>query len=106
MAEESDTKLNPAAEQSSTTDPKLAKDEINKVTSEATAGSDAQTYTEMASNAASGVGSSVFSMFGGGAKKEKKEEADDTNEPSGSSKKKEGDVCTQLFWCCSRARAR
>ena len=54
------------------------------------------TYTEMASNAAasatnaaSGMTSNVFSMFGGGAKREKKEQVDDdADEPSGSSKAK------------------
>lgn len=50
---------------------------------------------EKAKETATGVKSSVFSMFGGGAKKEKKQEEDDEDEPSGSSKKKaaEGEVC-------------
>lgn len=44
--------------------------------------------TDTASQAATGVKDSVFSMFGGGAKKEKKPEEDDVDEPSGSSKAK------------------
>ena len=43
---------------------------------------------ETATQAATGVKDSVFSMFGGGAKKEKKVEEDETDEPSGSSKAK------------------
>ena len=98
---ETDTKLDPAAERASDAEPKLAKDETSKLTSGVTDGSSksaeksGQSYTEMASNAAttatSAVKDSVFSMFGGGAKKEKKAEEDDVDKPSGSSKAKKGE---------------
>lgn len=47
---------------------------------------------DTASQAATGVKDSVFSMFGGGAKKEKKpEEDDDANDRSGSAKAKKAE---------------
>ncbi|KAI9711831.1 MAG: hypothetical protein M1820_001976 [Bogoriella megaspora] len=96
---ESDTKLDPAAEAASGTEPKLAKDETEKVTSAVTestkdnanAPESGESVTDKASNAASAVKENVFSMFGGGPKKEKKEEEEDVDEPSGSSKKKDED---------------
>lgn len=95
---ETDTKLDPAAERASGAEPKLAKEETAKLTTGITDGSSestekpAQSYTEMASNAAtaatSAVKDNVFSMFGGGVKKEKKQGEEDADEPSGSSKAK------------------
>ncbi|KAL9076863.1 MAG: hypothetical protein Q9157_003530 [Trypethelium eluteriae] len=99
---ESDTKLDPAAQAASAAEPKLAKEETQKVTTGVTEdqkeggektveGNTGDTVTEKASNAASAVKENVFSMFGGGPKKERKEEENDVDEPSGSSKKKEGE---------------
>lgn len=108
----SDATATPSADQTASSEPRLAQHETNLVknplgdaSSEAPATDPkGTTYTEAAANAAtsaastataaaSGVKDSVFSMFGGGAKKERKaDEDDDANEPSGSSKaKKDGD---------------
>lgn len=97
MSETTDTKLPPAS-----SEPTLAKDETNKVTSQATEDStkpltaqatDAvSSVAETATVAATEAKDSVFSMFGGGAKKEKKPEEDDVDEPSGSSKKQAAEV--------------
>jgi len=86
--------LKPSGAESNTTsnDLKLNKENTEKLTGstsgegKADEAKPASTYTEAATNAATGVKDSVFSMFGGGAKKEKKEEKDDVDEPSGSSK--------------------
>ncbi|KAI9816829.1 MAG: hypothetical protein M1827_001474 [Pycnora praestabilis] len=101
MSDNTDTKLDPSAEQAGSTEPKLAKQETELATnpargehtsdtrSETAASTEQSSYTEMATNAAAGVKDNVFSMFGGGAKKEKKEEPeDDPTEESGSSKNK------------------
>lgn len=107
MSESTDAKTDPAVQQASNTEPKLAKQETelgtnpqegSKSETASTGGSAApnSSYTEMASNAASsatsaaaGVKDNVFAMFGGGAKKEKREEPeDDPTEESGSSKNK------------------
>ncbi|KIV87513.1 hypothetical protein PV11_03052 [Exophiala sideris] len=112
MSDATEAKPTPSADQTASSEPRLAQHETNLVqkplgdpSTEAPA-TDAKstTYTEAATNAAtnaantasaaaSGVTASVFSMFGGGAKKERK--ADDTEdakeEPSGSSKAKEDD---------------
>ena len=82
------------------------------------------TYTDMASEAASNATATatsmkdnVFSMFGGGPKKEKKQEEEEADEPSGSSKVKknpdEEEVSTvrplcpslslQRSWRCRRS---
>ncbi|KAI9831345.1 MAG: hypothetical protein M1819_005119 [Sarea resinae] len=107
MAENTDTKLDPAAEQSASLEPKLAEKETELATNpaqetsttdkaETSAEGEKTTLTDMASTAgstaaaaAAGVKDNVFSMFGGGAKKEKKEEEEQTGEveESGSSKK-------------------
>ncbi|KAF2087492.1 hypothetical protein K490DRAFT_73860 [Saccharata proteae CBS 121410] len=95
---ESNTKLDPAAEQAAAAEPKLAKDETEKVTTAVTEdkkepeqSSATQSVTETATSAAAAVKDNVFSMFGGGPKKEKKEE-EATDEPSGSAKaQKEGE---------------
>lgn len=107
-----DAKPTSAADQTASSDLKLAADETKLVTnpigdeSKEAPATDAQTSTvtdqasaaattvaNSATAAASGVKDSVFSMFGGGAKKEKKEEDDDAakDEPSGSSKVKNDD---------------
>ena len=111
---ESDTKLNPADEQASGTEPKLAKDETAKVTSSTGtdgtsdsrsggfAGSAAGAASSAASSAAAGaagVKDNMFSMFGGGQKKEKKKDdgdEDEPDEPSGSSKAKKKDEDVSL----------
>lgn len=106
-----DAKPTPSADQTASSDLRVAGDETKLVTNpigdetkEAPA-SDTQTSTvtetastaatnvaTSASAAAAGVKDSVFSMFGGGAKKEKKEDEDDAkDEPSGSSKVKKED---------------
>ena len=65
-----------------------------------------QSYTDMASNAASSAATqasaiatstkdNVFSMFGGGPKKEKKEEPEAVDEPSGSSKAKKAEAAAE-----------
>lgn len=102
MAEPSETKLNPSAEQTSTTEPTLAKEETEKLTTGVTESSETQkpvSFADLASNAAAGVKDNVFAMFGGGAKKEKREEKDDADEPSGSSKNKAADVSGRFFFC-------
>jgi Ran-binding protein 1 len=102
---ETDTKLNPAEETTASEQPKLVKDETEKVTSAVTddkGKEDQNKSTEdkagssiagVAATAAS-VKDNVFSMFGGGPAKQKKEVEDDPEEPSGSSKAKkaEGEV--------------
>jgi len=106
---DTDTKLDPTAETQAATEPKLAKDETEKLTtgvtedkpnegdtaSSATA-SKPQTFGDMASSATSAVKDNVFGMFGGGPKKEKKADEGDADEPSGSSKKKAEDVSAVL----------
>jgi len=85
---------------SESAEPKLAKDETKRVTSDVTEASKAETsVTEKATNAATAAKDNVFSMFGGGSKPARTEVADDENEPSGSSKKKATDVCA---WCFFR----
>ena len=105
MSSNTDTRLDPAAEQAASSEPRLAQQETELATNPKDTGSEPTTskgeqsgLTKIASNAASsattvvsGVKDNVFSMFGGGAKKEKKEEPDDdADEPSGSSKAKKG----------------
>lgn len=96
---DTETKQDPVAEQKASTEPKLAKDETNKVTRDVTestandgaqtsTGKPAPTFSGMATNAAqtaTTTAGNVFSMFGGGPKKEKKEN-EEVDEPSGSSK--------------------
>lgn len=106
-----DAKPTSSADQTASSDLKLASDETKLVTnpigdeSKEAPATDAQasTVTEQATAAAStvantataaatGVKDSVFSMFGGGAKKEKKEDEEEAAaEPSGSSKAKKDD---------------
>ena len=98
-----ETKPTPAADQTASSEPKLAESEIKLATNpigdeSKETPSTGPTLTESATNAASnaatsataaaaGVKDSVFSMFGGGGKKEKKEDEDaGKDEPSGSSK--------------------
>lgn len=118
MSENTDTKLNPADEQASVGEPKLAQDETKLATNpigdekleapksevttldaaKETAGSVATQAADAASSAASTataaastLSSNVFGMFGGGPKKEKKEDDEaGADEPSGSSKKAAG----------------
>ena len=115
MSSNTDTKLDPAAENAASNEPKLAKQETELATNpkgdeslEAPKSAKPTTYTEMATNVAAtatanatataaNLKDNVFSMFGGGTKKEKKEESEEAiNEPSGSSKAKkeaeDGDV--------------
>ena len=122
-----DAKPTSSADQTASSDLKLAADETKLATNpiggeskDAPAtNAEASTVTEQASAAAStvassataaatGVKDSVFSMFGGGAKKEKKEDDDDAkDEPSGSSKVKKdddddvGDPSARLLATCS-----
>lgn len=97
MAEPSET---PAAEQVASSEPKLSKDETEKVTTGVTdsqkdGGAEGEGVAAKAAAAGASVKDNVFSMFGGGPKKEKKEEVDEgKDEPSGSSKKKTADVST------------
>lgn len=106
MSENTDTKLNPAEQDAESNQPKLAKDETEKVTSKVTEDTAADKKentstsegmasltTDKAASGGTGMKDNMFSMFGGGAKKEKKEEDDaGADEPSGSSKKKDGEV--------------
>ncbi|KAF2838298.1 hypothetical protein M501DRAFT_936333 [Patellaria atrata CBS 101060] len=91
-----------SADQTASSEPRVAEDETKKVTTDVTEdtskpGEDKPTeekpatYTETAVNAATTVKENVFSMFGGGPKKEKKVEEDDVDEPSGSSKAKKAE---------------
>jgi len=69
--------------------PQLAKDETEKLTTEATeanAEKTEPTITEKAAATTTQAKDNVFSMFGGGPKKEKREDEGDAEEPSGSSK--------------------
>jgi len=112
MSDATEPKQTPSADQTTSSEPRLAEHETNLVknplgdaSTEAPATDTTSTsYTDAATNAAStaastasaaatGVKDSVFSMFGGGAKKERKVEEDDDakNEPSGSSKVKKED---------------
>jgi Ran-binding protein 1 len=89
-----DAKPTPSADQTASSEPKLASDETKLATNPKSTEEEAKpaTITDKASEAAAGVKDSVFSMFGGGAKKEKKADEDDAaDEPSGSSKKKADD---------------
>ncbi|KAI9766219.1 MAG: hypothetical protein M1835_007222 [Candelina submexicana] len=107
MPESTEAKFDPASQQASVTEPKLAKQETELVTNPqgdtksetaSTGGSAANnsSYIGMASNAASsatsaaaGMKDNVFAMFGGGAKEKKKEQPDDDpTEESGSAKNK------------------
>jgi hypothetical protein len=92
----------PSADQTASSEPRLAEQETKLATnpkgtedSKTPAKSGEKSVvgkaTDAASQAATGVKDSVFSMFGGGAKKEKKPEEDDADEPSGSSKAKKAD---------------
>ncbi|KAF2817215.1 uncharacterized protein BDZ99DRAFT_456971 [Mytilinidion resinicola] len=86
-------KIDPSAEQTTSTGPTLVKDETARVTEELEAPKPAEekpaaTIADTATNAATAVKDNVFAMFGGGPKKEKREEVDDVDEPSGSSKAK------------------
>ena len=99
----SDAQPTPSADQTASSEPRLAQHETNLATNPIGDGSSAAdkpsaSYTEMASNAASTAANTasttaanmkdnVFSMFGGGAKKERKEDTE-VDEPSGSSKAK------------------
>lgn len=102
MSDATETKPTPSADQTASSEPRLAADETKlatnpvgdeskeapKTDSTAEAGT-ASTATSTLASTAAGVKDSVFSMFGGGGKKEKKaEEEDDAakEEPSGSSK--------------------
>jgi Ran-binding protein 1 len=99
-----ETKPTPAADQTASSEPRLAQDETKLATnpvgdeSKEAPNSNA-TITETVGNAAAGVKDSVFSMFGGGAKKEKKVDDDDDakDEPSGSSKAKKADDDVRLI---------
>lgn len=112
MSDATEAKPTPSADQSASSEPRVAQHETNLVknplgdASTEAPNTDAKstTYTDAAANAAtsaantasaaaSGVKDSVFSMFGGGAKKERKAEDDDNanEEPSGSSKAKKED---------------
>lgn len=101
MSENTDAKLNPAAQAAAATEPTLAKDETEKVTSKSV--EESKTTTDKVAEAAAQAGETakenvsaakdnIFSMFGGGAKKEKKVDDDDANEASGSSKKNNDEV--------------
>ena len=102
---ESDTKLDPSAEAAASAEPRLAKDETEKVTTGVTEGKkddagEKEGVAAKAAGAGAAVKDSVFSMFGGGPKREKKEEADEgKDEPSGSSKKKDEDVSLSRVPC-------
>jgi len=106
---ESGTKLDPTAEKQAATEPTLAKDETEKLTTGVTGDkpkegetassapeSKPKTFADLASSATASAKDNVFGMFGGGPKKEKKEE-EDVDEPSGSSKKKAEDVSLYLI---------
>jgi hypothetical protein len=97
---ETDTKLDPSTQIAAGEEPKLVKDETEKVTTEVTEGSkenEKPPVAEKASEATSAVKDNVFSMFGGGPQKAKKEEPEEpVDEPSGSSKKKQ-DVSVQYL---------
>lgn len=103
MADSSDIKPTPAADQTASSGLRLAEDETKMATNPLSSQSKETTNTtsvadsvksaansaaETATATATGVKDSVFSMFGGGAKKEKKVEEDDTTEASGSAKAK------------------
>merc|ERR1712093_350491 len=112
MSDATEAKPTPSADQTASSEPRLAQHETNLVqnplgdpSSEAptgetksstvaeTAANTATSAASTASAAATGVKDSVFSMFGGGAKKERKVEEDEgaKDEPSGSSKAKKED---------------
>merc|ERR1712230_138181 len=112
MSDATEAKPTPSADQTASSEPRLAQHETNLVqnplgdsSSEAPTGeTKSSTVAESAANAAAsaassasaaatGVKDSVFSMFGGGAKKERKVEEDEgaKDEPSGSSKAKKED---------------
>lgn len=99
MSDATEPKPTPSADQTASSEPRLAVDETKLATNpigdeSKEAPATHPTVAETVTNAATGVKDSVFSMFGGGAKKEKKVEEDDAakDEPSGSSKaKKEKD---------------
>ncbi|KAJ8604560.1 hypothetical protein MRB53_041783 [Persea americana] len=59
------------------------------------------TLTEKANDAAAGMKSNVFSMFGGGAKKEKKEDVDEENDRSGSSKQQKATADVSHIMHCN-----
>jgi Ran-binding protein 1 len=93
----SEIKPDPAADQQTSSEPRLAEDETKKVTEGSTEG--AESAASKAAGAAASTGAAikdnVFSMFGGGPKKAKEPKAEDdegADEPSGSSKKKTDDV--------------
>ncbi|KIW12002.1 hypothetical protein PV08_09276 [Exophiala spinifera] len=96
MSDAAEVKPTPSADQTASSEPRLAEDETKLVqnplgdpSTEAPAGEDkSSSVTETAANAASnaastasaaasGVKDSVFSMFGGGAKKERKDKAEE-----------------------------
>lgn len=107
MAEKSETKLNPAEEQRSSTEPKLAKDETNLATSKAAdEGKEDDSATDKASKASTDAKDSMFSMFGGGEKKQRAEEDDADADKSGSSKRKEGDEVSQIPLPCEQHHRR
>jgi Ran-binding protein 1 len=102
MSDATEPKPTPSADQTASSEPRLAADETKLATNPigdeskeapATTATSASTVTSTVTNAAAGVKDSVFSMFGGGGKKEKKVEEDDDakDEPSGSSKAKKDD---------------
>lgn len=124
-----DVKPTPSADQTASSEPRLAQDETKLAThptenetvkNESSASelpNKPSTITDMASNAAStaastaaGVKDSVFSMFGGGGPKKEKpaveEDEDAKNEPSGSSKAKKEDDEVSCFPRHSQTRSR
>ena len=106
MSDATEPKPTPSADQTASSEPRLAADETKLATNpvgdeskeapntgSADAGT-ASTATSTLASTAAGVKDSVFSMFGGGGKKEKKVEEEDPaakDEPSGSSKAKKDD---------------
>merc|ERR1712230_8616 len=105
MSDATEAKPTPSADQTASSEPRLAQHETNLVqnplgdssseapTGETKSSTVAESAANAATSAASSVKDSVFSMFGGGAKKERKIEEDEgaKDEPSGSSKAKKED---------------
>ncbi len=101
MSENTDAKLDPTEEQTTSSEAKPAQHEADTTVQAKDAEEEKakSSYTDIATSAATsaattataaavGVKDNVFSMFGGGAKKEKKEEANEPEDRSGSSKAK------------------
>lgn len=103
MSDATEAKPTPSADQTASSEPRLAEHETNLVKnplgdpSSENPATESKTTVEAAAStvsaAATGVKDSVFSMFGGGVKKERKVEDDDDakDEPSGSSKAKKAE---------------